>query len=91
MLSILPGIAQALIASFSSISNNGFNAGSLNLVASRRNGAGISPKSPLLLKFCAGFDIDAAKALASRDDASFRGALDLLLVYQKDYLKAEAA
>ena len=69
----------------------GFNAGSLNLVASRRNGVGISPNSQLLLNFGADFDIDAAKALASRDDASFRGALDLLFASQKDYLKAEAA
>ena len=49
--------------------SKGFNAGSLNLVASLRNGVGISPNSPLLLNFGADFDIDAAKALASRDDA----------------------
>ena len=69
----------------------GFNAGSLNLMASQRNGVGISPNSPLLLNFGADFDIDAARALASRDDGTFRGALDLLFASQKDYLKDDVA
>ena len=44
-----------------------------------------------MLNFGADFDIEAAKALASRDDASFRGALDLLFASQKEYLKVEVA
>ena len=59
--------------------SKGFNSGSLNLVASQRNGVGITANSPLFLNFGPDFDIEAAKALASRHDASFRCAHDLLL------------
>ncbi len=58
--------------------SKGFNSNSLNLLASTHNGVGISPNSPLLLNSGADFDIEAAMGLASRDDASFRGALALL-------------
>ena len=47
--------------------SKGFNAGSMDLVVSQRNGVGIAPHTPLLLNFGADFDIEAAKTLASRD------------------------
>ena len=61
----------------------GFNAGSFNLVAN----VAIEPNAPLLLNFGVDVDCVAAKELAARDDASFRGALDLLSESRKSTAK----
>ena len=69
----------------------GFNGDSLALVVHQRNGVGIGPEVPLLLNFGIDFDIEAAKSMTGTDDASFKGALDLLFESQKQHVAVEAA
>ena len=66
----------------------GFNNGSLRIVASTRTGVGISAGAPILLNYGASFNFDAAREQAGNHD-SYLGALDQLFAQQRNRLPEE--
>ena len=70
------------------VPSNGFNSKSLRLVASTRNGVGLSAGAPILLNY--GRDFDPSFSSGHRVDENFKGSLDNLFESQRARLPTEA-
>jgi hypothetical protein len=70
------------------VPSNGFNSNSLRIVASTRNGVGLSAGAPILLNY--GRDFDPSFSSGRGADKDFKGSLDNLFESQRGRLPMEA-